>query len=131
MSRTPSGSRERDTIMKSLITPRIWFAAVALAGLFALAGAKPAQAQISVIVGPSSSYSPSQAEIVEMFVGAKTTWNNGTKIQIVDQPTTAVGTTFYADVLGRTPVEVRRKWQGVCIDRQCIAAGVNGRAGCG
>ena len=106
--------------MTSPITPRVRFAAVALAGLFALVGAQPAQAQISVIVGPSASYAPSQSDVVEMFVGAKTTWNDGTKIQIVDQPTTAAGTTFYADVLGRSPVEVRRTFIELVLSGQAV-----------
>jgi ABC-type phosphate transport system substrate-binding protein len=94
--------------MESPITARFWLVAVALSGLFALAGARPVEAQISVIVGPGSSYSPSQAEVVEMFVGAKTTWNDGTRVQVVDQPETATGATFYEQVLGRSPAEVRR-----------------------
>jgi ABC-type phosphate transport system substrate-binding protein len=104
--------------MNSPIKPRPWFATVALAGLLALSGVRPAEAQISVIVASSSSNSPNQTEIVEMFVGAKTTWNDGTRVQIVDQPTTAVGKQFYEQVLDRSPVEVRRAFVELVLSGQ-------------
>lgn len=104
--------------MNSPIKPRFWFAAVAMAGLLALGGVRPAEAQISVIVASSSANSPSQAEVVEMFVGAKTTWNDGTRVQIVDQPTTAVGKQFYEQVLGRSAVEVRRTFVELVLSGQ-------------
>ncbi len=79
-----------------------------LAAGLVLGSPETAQAQISVIVGPSSSQAPSKEQVVEMFVGSRTTWGDGTKVQIVDQPTTAVGQQFYEKVLGQSAVDVRK-----------------------
>ena len=106
--------------MNSPFTPRACFAALALTGLFALCDAQPVQGQISIIAGPSSTYAPTQAVVVEMVVGARTTWDDGRKIQSVDQPATAAGTSFYQEVLGRSPVEVRRTFIQLVLSGQAL-----------
>ena len=87
---------------------RVFLPALAVALGLAMGGPEAAQAQISVIVGPSSSYSPTQEDVVKMFRGSMTTWSDGTKVQIVDQPSTPVGEQFYSQVLGQSASGVRK-----------------------
>ena len=81
--------------------------AAVFAALVALAG--PAAAQISVVVSAGSKHQPSQREIVEMFVGLKTNWADGSRVQLVDQPDTPEGKRFYETFLKQTPNSVRKE----------------------
>lgn len=79
---------------------------VALAAL--IGAARPAAAQISVVVSASSTYKPSEREIVELFVGLKTHWVDGSRVQLVDQAESPLGKRFYEVFLKQTVASVRR-----------------------
>lgn len=84
-------------------------AAGLLLALTALLGpARPAAAQISVVVAASSTYRPSEREILELFSGLKTQWADGTRVQLVDQADTPVGKRFYEAFLHQSAARVRR-----------------------
>lgn len=82
------------------------------AGLMVLSAAwlapRPAAAQISVVVSATSSFRPTEQEIVELFTGLRTTWPDGSRVTLVDQAETPVGERFYASFL-RQPVSRVRK----------------------
>jgi len=94
--------------MSSIHIRRAFLPALVVAFGLALGVPEGAQAQISVIVGPSSANAPTQEEVVKMFRGSSTTWSDGTKIQIVDQPGTPVGEQFYSQVVGQSASAVRK-----------------------
>jgi ABC-type phosphate transport system substrate-binding protein len=96
--------------------------AVLAAGvLLAAAGVERAAAQISVVVAASSNITGTKSEVIDMFVGARTTWSNGAKVQVVDQPDTDVGRKFYADVLGQTVPQLRTQWTRLVLSGQAQA----------
>ena len=88
--------------MRNIRIRQVLLPSLAIALGLALGAPEAAEAQMSVIVGPSSSYAPTQAEVVKIFRGSMTTWSDGTKVQIVDQASTAVGEQFYSQVIGAT-----------------------------
>ena len=94
--------------MRNIRIRQVLLPSLAIALGLALGAPEAAEAQMSVIVGPSSSYAPTQAEVVKIFRGSMTTWSDGTKVQIVDQASTAVGEQFYSQVIGATSNSVRR-----------------------
>jgi ABC-type phosphate transport system substrate-binding protein len=78
-------------------------------------------AQISVIVSASSSKQASEADVIDMFSGAKTTWSDGTQVQIVDQPDTEVGQQFYANFVKQSTAQVRTQWTRLVLSGQALA----------
>jgi ABC-type phosphate transport system substrate-binding protein len=94
-------------------------AVIALSVLVLLPGA--AGAQISVIVAASSSHSADESLIADMFSGAQTTWQNGARVQVVDQPDTDVGQTFYGDFLGQSVAQLRTQWTRLVLSGQALA----------
>ncbi len=94
-------------------------ATVALA--FLGLSAPNATAQVSVIVSASSSAKASPEQIVDMFAGVSTTWSSGSKVQIIDQPDTPVGKTFYMKFVKRPVTIVRAQWTKLSLSGQGLA----------
>jgi ABC-type phosphate transport system substrate-binding protein len=86
-----------------------------------LIGIPAASAQISVIVPKSASVKITKAEIKEIFIGAKLKWPNGNKIQVSDQPDTAIGKMFYEKVIGKSANQVRTQWAKLSLSGQATA----------
>ena len=80
-----------------------------------------AQAQISVIVAQSSSQKANKDELKEIFSGARLTWSNGNKIQVVDQPESEVGKKFYDGFVGKSVIQVRTQWTKLVLSGQAGA----------
>ncbi len=97
----------------------VWVATAALAflGLSAL----DATAQVSIIVSASSTAKASPAQVADMFAGVTTTWSTGSKVQIVDQPDTPVGKTFYMKLVKRPVTIVRAQWTKLSLSGQGLA----------
>ena len=83
--------------------------------------AASAEAQISVVVSKSSTQNASKDEVKEIFSGAKLTWSNGNKIQVVDQPENEVGKKFYDGFVGKSVVQVRTQWTKLVLSGQAGA----------
>jgi ABC-type phosphate transport system substrate-binding protein len=81
----------------------------------------PALAQISVVMSKSTPAKVTKAEIKEIFTGAKLKWANGNKIQVIDQPDTALGKEFYAAVVGKSINQVRAQWTKLLLSGQAVA----------
>jgi hypothetical protein len=96
-----------------------WAAAltVVLAGSLA---ARPAAAQISVVVSATSTYKPSEQDIVALFTGLKTTWADGTRVTLVDQADTPVGQKFYDDFLRQPATRVRKELTRLVFSGQAL-----------
>lgn len=73
------------------------------------AAARPARAQISVVVSATSAARPTEREVVEMFVGLRTKWPDGGRVQLVDQAETSVGERFYEGFLRQPVARVRKE----------------------
>ncbi len=97
----------------------VWIAMAALAflGLTAL----EASAQVSVIVSASSTAKATPAQIADMFAGVTTTWSTGSKVQIIDQPDSPVGKTFYLKLVKRPVTIVRAQWTKLSLSGQGLA----------
>jgi ABC-type phosphate transport system substrate-binding protein len=95
--------------------------AVLLVGLLFVTATNQARAQISVVVAASSQAQATESQIQDMFVGAATTWPDGTRVQVVDQPDTDVGTRFYADFLRQSVAQVRTQWTSKVLSGQASA----------
>ena len=93
----------------------------ALLILVASGTANQATAQISVVVAASSSLTADKSSIADMFAGAKTTWPNGKKVQIVDQPDTKTGSEFYSKFLKQSIPQVRTQWTRLVLSGQALA----------
>ena len=77
--------------------------------------------QISVIVSSSSSHKLSKDEAKEIFSGSKTTWSNGSKVEVVDQSESEVGKKFYDSFLGKAVNQVRVQWTKLILSGQAAA----------
>ncbi len=80
-----------------------------------------AEAQISIVVASSSSQEASKTELKEIFSGARLTWSNGSKIQVVDQPETEVGKKFYEGFVGKSVIQIRTQWTKLVLSGQAGA----------
>ena len=78
-------------------------------------------AQISIVVGKSSTAKATTAELREIFSGARTTWQNGNKIQVVDQPETDAGKLFYQKFVEKSFTQVRTQWMKLVLSGQASA----------
>lgn len=94
--------------------------AVATALLLALVLPRRAAAQVAVIVHPSG-HSVTVAQVAEIFSGATTTWGDGSKVQLVDQPETATGRAFYQKVVRKPMPMVRAQWTKLALSGQALA----------
>lgn len=77
-----------------------------------------AQAQISVVVAPSSAAAASIDDVARIFSGQVTAWSDGSKVQIVDQSDSDVGKTFYESVLRKNPAQVRKALTALLLSGQ-------------
>ena len=80
-----------------------------------------AYAQISVVVGSSSSLNATEAQVKDFFSGAKVNWSDGTKVQVVDQPNSPLSELFYQALIGRSPAQVRVQWTKLVLSGQATA----------
>lgn len=80
-----------------------------------------AQAQISVIIAKSAIHKPSEEDVKSYFSAVKFNWDDGKKVQIVDQPETEVGQAFYSKFLGKTVAIVRKEWTKLMLSGQAMA----------
>jgi ABC-type phosphate transport system substrate-binding protein len=106
--------------MKSIRGVRGW-ALVAVGLLGAGPTVDRAAAQISVVVSASANVEATKPQVLDMFLGARTTWPNGTKVQVVDQPDTDVGQSFYTTFLGQSVAQVRTQWTRLVLSGQALA----------
>ena len=100
--------------------PAAGILASAVAGALLL-GAGVANAQISVVVAANSSVTATPAQAAELFAGVKTVWPSGAKVQIVDQPESETGRTFYQKCVKRPPSIVRAQWTRLALSGQAVA----------
>ena len=91
-----------------------------LAGAALLCLPARAHAQVAVIVHPSGK-SVTAAEAAEIFAGNTTTWSDGTKVQLVDQPDTPTGRAFYQKVVKKPMPLVRAQWTKLALSGQALA----------
>lgn len=91
---------------------------VALLTAAALALPGTAQGQISVVVAAGSQHTADLDMAARIFSGQVTTWSDGTKIQIVDQASSASGQAFYADVLRKSASQVRKAMTALLLSGQ-------------
>ena len=99
---------------------RILTYALAVMVVVALMAAS-AEAQISIVVAQSSSQKASKDELKEIFSGARLTWSNWNKIQVVDQPESEVGKKFYDGFVGKSVIQVRTQWTKLVLSGQAGA----------
>lgn len=97
------------------------FKALYFVSLFFFLGYNLNFGQISVIVSKSSSQTLTKDDAKEIFSGTKTTWSNGSKVQIVDQSDTEVGAKFYTTFLAKSLNKVRLQWTKLVLSGQAIA----------
>jgi len=107
-------TRTRATLLR-------WIGVLALSAFPMFIGAPTAHAQISVVVSASSSRQASRSDVADMFVGARTTWSDGTQVQIVDQPDTEWGKVFYERFLNQSIAQVRTQWTRLVLSGQALA----------
>lgn len=77
--------------------------------------------QISVIVSSSSPHKLSKDEAKEIFSASKTTWSNGSKVEVVDQSDSETGKKFYDSFLGKPVNQVRVQWTKLILSGQAVA----------
>lgn len=95
-----------------------WGLAAAAVLAFGLLRPGAAEAQISVVVAAGSSHEVTEDDVKRMYAGQVTSWENGSKVQLVDQAETEVGSRFYADVLGASPAQIRRALTAMLLSGQ-------------
>lgn len=94
---------------------------VAMVVMFLVVGFSEASAQVSVIVSSSSPNAVSKDEAKNVFSGATASWSSGTKIQVVDQPDTETGKSFYEKFVGKPAGQVRLQWTKLVLSGQAAA----------
>lgn len=83
--------------------------------------AASAQAQISVIVSKATTVKLTKSEVKAIYTGTKLKWANGNKIQVVDQPDTAIGKNFYTLLIGKSFNQTRSQWAKLLLSGQANA----------
>ena len=96
-------------------------AMLAASVLLAATPATRAEAQISVVVAASSGLTATESQIADMFTGGKTTWANGARVQVVDQPDTDTGKAFYSGFLKQPVAQIRTQWTKLVLSGQAPA----------
>ena len=91
-------------------------ALVLLAGLCAVS-----QAQISVVIAKSATHAPSMDDIKAYFSAIKFTWSDGAKVEVVDQPETALAESFYTKLVGKSMSQIRKDWTKLILSGQAAA----------
>lgn len=66
--------------------------------------------QISIVVSSSSSVAADESQLKNIFAGNITSWDNGSKVILIDQPDTKTGKDFYDKFIGQSANKVRLKW---------------------
>jgi len=92
-----------------------------LCAVLLLLVAAPASAQHSIIVNKASAQKASKDEARDMFAGAKLTWSDGAKVQVVDQAESEAGKAFYEKVIGKSVNQVRMQWTKLLLSGQAMA----------
>ena len=104
------------------MTPRILrTVCVAFAATVLTVAARPAAAQISVIVSSATPTSADETDIAEIFAGASTTWPDGTKVQIVENGDAVLTQKFFAKVVKKPTSIVRSQWTKLALSGQGAA----------
>ena len=104
------------------MTPRILrTVCVAFAATVLTVAARPAAAQISVIVSSATPKSADETAIAEIFAGASTTWPDGTKVQIVENGDAVLTQKFFAKVVKKPTSIVRSQWTKLALSGQGAA----------
>jgi ABC-type phosphate transport system substrate-binding protein len=83
--------------------------------------ARPAAAQISVIVSSATPKTADETAIAEIFAGASTTWPDGTKVQIVENGDAVLTQKFFAKVVKKPTALVRSQWTKLALSGQGAA----------
>ena len=97
--------------------------AVLLAVVLALSAGLCAvsQAQISVVVAKSAAHAPSMDDIKAYFSAVKFTWSDGAKVEVVDQPESALAESFYSKLVGKSLSQIRKDWTKLILSGQAAA----------
>ena len=88
---------------------------------FGILACANAQAQVSVVVSKSSAHNPGEADVKSFFSAVKFAWENGAKVQVVEQPDTEVATAFYTKFLGKSVSMIRKEWTKLILSGQASA----------
>jgi len=80
-----------------------------------------ADAQIVKESEPAAWTNPFFNVMFQHQTSQKLKWANGNKIQVIDQPETALGKKFYAAVAGKSVNQVRSQWAKLLLSGQAVA----------
>jgi ABC-type phosphate transport system substrate-binding protein len=80
-----------------------------------------ATAQISIVVSKSSVHKITKESARDIFAGAVVVWENGSKVQIIDQSDTPVGKDFYENYVGKSSTQIRLQWTKLVLSGQAVA----------
>lgn len=89
--------------------PASWLRLLVLAAL--LASALPVKAQVVLVAaaaGPVETLSRSEAEL--LYLGRRTTLDDGQGVSLLDLPIGAVRNAFYQQLTGKNPIQIRAYW---------------------
>lgn len=98
---------------------RAWIGGLTVIGLLILAGA--CQAQISIVVSKASPRQLTVADARAIFAAVKTTWPDGSKVELIDQPDSPLAEAFYSQLVGKTVAQVRKEWTKLILSGQASA----------
>jgi ABC-type phosphate transport system substrate-binding protein len=98
-----------------------WGLALAAAAFLGAVTPRSAEAQISVIVPASFSGEVNEDQVKRMFAGQMNSWPDGSRVQLVDQADSPVGQSFYSDVMGASPGQIRRALTAMVLSGQIPA----------
>jgi ABC-type phosphate transport system substrate-binding protein len=94
---------------------------VVVVAVLSIATVGMASAQMSIVISKASTHALTKEAARGVFAGGTVTWENGNKIQVIDQSDTEVGKTFYADFVGKSPNQVRLQWTKLVLSGQAVA----------
>lgn len=98
---------------------RPWTGLAMALGLLILAG--ECQAQISIVVSKSSPRKLTVEDARAIFAAVKTTWPDGSKVELVDQPDSPLAEAFYSRLVGKTVAQIRKEWTKLILSGQAAA----------
>ncbi len=93
---------------------------VPLVLVLVLAAAATAVSQVSIVVAKSSAHKVTREQAKDIFAGAVVVWENGSKVQIIDQSDTEVGKVFYEKCVGKSASQVRLQWTKLVLSGQAV-----------
>jgi ABC-type phosphate transport system substrate-binding protein len=102
-----------------LITKKIYSLGLFIVLFFA--GYNNINAQISIVVSKASQQKANNSEIKEIFLGARLTWANGSKILVIDQSDSESGKLFYNKFLEKSTSQIRMQWTKLVLSGQATA----------